>query len=84
MFSKRITLNAMLLAILFVALAETAQAKSLYVINDTYTSQLRAYKITGTSLIYQTDYICRSAPGGSSQIYDGGWDFACKLCSELL
>jgi DNA-binding beta-propeller fold protein YncE len=64
MFSRRITSNVLLAVVLFVGFAETAQAKSLYDISDTYTSQLRAYKITGTSLVYQTNYVCRSAPGG--------------------
>ena len=54
------------IAFFFVVVSGVAQAKSLYVINDTYTSQLRAYEIAGTSLVYQTDYICESAPGGGA------------------
>jgi hypothetical protein len=41
------------------ALSGTAYAaKSVYVISDTQTSQIYAYKVNGTSLIYQTDYNC--------------------------
>ena len=39
-------------------------AKSVYVINDTQTSNLKAYKIEGFSLIYQTDYTCFWDPEG--------------------
>ena len=33
-------------------------AKSVYVIRNTETSQIYAYKVNGTNLIYQTDYNC--------------------------
>ncbi len=37
-------------------------AKSVYVISDTLISQLKAYKVDGTNLIYQNDYVCVSDP----------------------
>ena len=40
----------------------TKAGKSVYVISDTQTSRLQAYKIDGTNLIYQTDYICELDP----------------------
>ena len=39
-------------------------AKSVYVISDTWPSNLQAYKIEGTTLVYQTDYTCLSDPEG--------------------
>ena len=41
-----------------------AKAKSVYVINDTVESELQAYKIDGTNLIYQVGYTCRFDPAG--------------------
>ena len=55
--------HGLLIAVLFINSCGIAQAKSVYVINNTITSQLRAYKVDGTSLAYQTDYNCESVPG---------------------
>ena len=41
-------------------------AKSLYVINDTETLTLQAYKIEGTNLIWQTQYTCVSQVSGGA------------------
>jgi DNA-binding beta-propeller fold protein YncE len=60
MFPRRTTLKVQSLVIILAVFAGTAQAKSLYVINNTNTPQLRAYRIDGTSLVYQTDYFCES------------------------
>ena len=46
----------------FIGFYGTANAKSVYVINDTEVSTLRAYKIADTNLIYQKDYHCESFP----------------------
>jgi hypothetical protein len=60
MFSIRTALKVYLFVIIFGVFAGTIQAKSVYVINNTNTSQLCAYRIDGTSLVYQTDYFCES------------------------
>lgn len=57
----------MVIMYLFILLGLTGSAqaeKSVYVINDTLTSRIQAYKIEGTGLVWQKDYICQSAPGG--------------------
>jgi len=52
-------LNRLFLFIIYLAFCIIAQAKSVYVINENYIySELRAYKIDGNSLVYQTDYSC--------------------------
>jgi hypothetical protein len=66
MLSPKYTTGVLCLFLSVAGLNQKIQAKSLYVINDTYTSQLRAYKVDGTSLAYQTDYVCYSAPGGGA------------------
>jgi hypothetical protein len=53
MFSRKITSNVLLLGVVFVLFSETAQAKWVYVINDTDVSQMQAYKINGMALIRQ-------------------------------
>lgn len=52
---KKLT-NIILLFIIISTISSVAQAKSVYVINNTETSEMRAYKIDGTSLVYQTHY----------------------------
>jgi hypothetical protein len=39
-------------------------SKSVYVINDTLTSRLKAYKVEGSSLVWQKDYVCHFSRGG--------------------
>ena len=52
------------ITIIFTILTGTTLAKSVYVISDTTDSNLAAYKIDGSSLVHQTNYICQSHPGG--------------------
>lgn len=59
MASLKHTLTILSLIILATSIAE---AKSVYVISDTETSQLRAYKVDGANLVYQTGYVCESDP----------------------
>lgn len=52
--------------LVIIGITKTSLAvKSVYVINDTETSHLQAYKIEGTNLIYQIDYSCVSDPPGN-------------------
>jgi len=48
--------------VLFVILiiCTTAQAESVYVINDTTDSQLQAYKAEEPELVFQADYLCQT------------------------
>ena len=49
--------------LILIVLSESSYAtKSVYVINDTRTSNLRAYKIEGSTLIYHADYTCLYDP----------------------
>ena len=52
--------------ILLLTLPQITHAKSVYVISDTETSHIQAYKIDDTNLVYQTDYVCQSAPSGGT------------------
>jgi len=54
--------RAILCILLICGFADSAQGKSVYVINNTEESQLQVYKIEGTNLIYQADYTCKFDP----------------------
>jgi len=64
MISYKHFLSISLLIILVLTLTQTTQAKSVYVINDTITSQLQAYKIEDSNLVWQADYVCKTEPTG--------------------
>ncbi len=69
MFSNKHTLSILLLTILAIGYTETAQAKSVYVVNDTETSEIQAYKVEDSNLVYQTDYVCQSdTPGATGAV----------------
>jgi len=55
---KKLIITILRLFILVGLEVPTVSSKSVYVISDTQTSELFTYKIDGTNLDYQTDYIC--------------------------
>jgi uncharacterized repeat protein (TIGR01451 family) len=59
---KKLLTVILFLFILTIISGTSYAAKSVYVISDTQTSRLYAYKIDGTNLIYQTDYNCSLDP----------------------
>lgn len=66
MISYKHTLITLSIIILAVTFPQITQAKSLYVISNTETSRLQAYKIEDTTLVHQTDYVCESDPYGNT------------------
>ena len=64
MNSKKYSLKTILLFVVF-GTTRIIFARSVYVINDTHSSILQAYKIDGNSLTYQIGYTCLSDPLGS-------------------
>ena len=64
--SIREKLIVLVLFIFVCAIPEIAKAKSVYVINDTEKSELQAYKIDGTNLTHQVDYVCELGDTGAS------------------
>ncbi|MBA7629096.1 hypothetical protein ES703_36594 [subsurface metagenome] len=65
MFTGKIFYRVILyLIILNVFTTPSFALKSVYVVSDTYTSELRAYKIEGSTLVYQTNYSCLLNPSG--------------------
>jgi hypothetical protein len=61
MISKKHTLTIFSLIILAASLT---QAKSVYVISDTKSSELQAYEIQDANLIWQVNYVCEFDPPG--------------------
>lgn len=59
MLSNSHALTILSLTIFLLNFPQTACAKSVYVISDTADSNLSAYKIQGTALAYQTNYLCQ-------------------------
>ena len=56
MNSHKHVFKALILTILVLTIYETTYAKSVYVINDTGSSEMQAYKVEDANLVYQTDY----------------------------
>ena len=59
---KRLYVAVLFLSVLFVFSNFVYAAKSVYVIADTEISKVFAYEVSGTNLIYQTQYFCRLDP----------------------
>lgn len=66
MISQKRILRILSVIILALTFTQTTQAKSVYVITDTEDSNLAAYKIEDANLVWQTNYICASHPGGDT------------------
>ena len=64
MTSQRHTLTIILVLVVVLAFFQTTQGKSVYVISNTETSQIQVYKINGSNLVHQTNYICKTDPSG--------------------
>jgi len=63
---KKLTVAILCLYILIGQVHYACARKSLYVISDTQISELFAYKIDGTNLTYQINYICELDPPDTS------------------
>jgi hypothetical protein len=63
---KKLIIAILYLFILIGLEVPTVSSKSVYVISDTQISELFTYKIDGTNLDYQTDYICELDPPDTS------------------
>jgi hypothetical protein len=58
MFSNKYTAGMLCMFLFIISFNQKIQAKSVYVINNIDTSQLRVYEIDDANLVYQTDYNC--------------------------
>ena len=65
MISQKHSLFILLVPFVVLAFFQTTQGKSVYVISNTETSQIKVYKIDGTNLTYQIDYVCELDPSGN-------------------
>ncbi len=61
---KRFSTITLFVSVLIISSIPVYANKSVYVINNTLTSQLQAYRIEGSTLVYQTDYTCLLDPLG--------------------
>ena len=62
---KKILVAVSVIMICIIVNAANA-GKSVYVISNTKTSEIQAYKIEDSNLVYQTNYICQLDPSGST------------------
>jgi hypothetical protein len=64
MNSDKNFLAALKITFFVLMISETAHAKSVYVISNTETSQLKAYEVQDANLTWQANYVCESDPIG--------------------
>jgi len=77
-FGKKFIMGLLCL-IAFLDLATTIQAKSVYVINDTDASEMRAYKVEDANLVHQTNHVRQNDPLGATDAV-GNTDFQKNIC----
>lgn len=71
--------NILIILSAIIFAASMAKAKSVYVINDTDASEMRAYKVEDANLVHQINYVCQNDPLGATDAV-GDTDFQKNIC----